>query len=73
MDSNKISNWLQVAGNFGLLAGLALVVVQINQKTEISRADLTARSRTGTVAMCPLQTRVPLLITFRLHHEEDPQ
>ena len=25
MDSNKISNWLQAAGNFGLLAGLVLV------------------------------------------------
>ena len=34
MDSNKLSNWLQVAGNFGLLAGLVLVAVQINQNSE---------------------------------------
>ena len=44
MDSNKISNWLQVAGNFGLLAGLVLVGFQINQNTEIARTSLTARS-----------------------------
>ncbi len=44
MDSIKISSWLQVAGNFGLLAGLILVGFQINQNTEISKADLTARS-----------------------------
>ena len=44
MDSNKISNWLQVAGNFGLLAGLILVGFQINQNTEIARTSLTARS-----------------------------
>ena len=43
MDSNKLSNWLQVAGNFGLLAGLVLVGFQINQNTEIARTDLTAR------------------------------
>ena len=44
MDSNKISNWLQVAGSFGLLAGLVLVGFQINQNTEIARTSLTARS-----------------------------
>jgi len=44
MDSNKISNWLQVAGNFGLLAGLILVGFPINQNTEIARTSLTARS-----------------------------
>ncbi len=44
MDSNKFSNWLQVAGNFGLLAGLILVGFQINQNTEIARTGLTARS-----------------------------
>jgi len=44
MDSNKISNWLQVAGNFGLLAGLVLVGFQINQNTEFARTNLTAQS-----------------------------
>ena len=32
MDSNKIANWLQVAGNLGLLAGLVLVGFQISEK-----------------------------------------
>ena len=34
MDSNKVANWVQVGANFGLLAGLVLVAVQINQNSE---------------------------------------
>ena len=40
MDSAKVSNWLQIAGNFGLLAGLVLVAIQVNQNTQIARAQL---------------------------------
>ena len=44
MDSNKISNRLQVAGNFGLLAGLVLVAFQINQNTNLARTDMVSRN-----------------------------
>jgi hypothetical protein len=44
MNSERLVNWLQIAGNLGLIAGLVLVAVQINQNTAITRADLTARS-----------------------------
>ncbi len=40
MDSNKISNWLQVAGNFGLLAGLLVVGYQLYQDRQLKRAEL---------------------------------
>ena len=34
MDSNKLPNWLQVGANFGLLGGLVLVAIQINQNSD---------------------------------------
>ncbi len=47
MDSNKLANWLQVCANFGLLGGLVLVAIQINQNSDqlsqthqLTRAEL---------------------------------
>ena len=34
MDSNKLANWLQVGANIGLLGGLVLVAIQINQNSD---------------------------------------
>ncbi len=42
MDSTKVASWLQIFGNFGLIAGLILVAVQINQNTEIARAQIVS-------------------------------
>ncbi len=39
MDSNKISSWLQVGSNLGLLVGLVLVALQINQNSELGRLN----------------------------------
>ncbi len=33
MNSEKLANWLQSVGNLGILAGLVLVAVEINQNT----------------------------------------
>ena len=33
MNSEKLANWLQIVGNLGILAGLIMVAVQINQNT----------------------------------------
>ncbi len=40
MDSNKFSNWLQVAPNIGILAGLILVGLQMQQNTDLLRMQL---------------------------------
>jgi hypothetical protein len=40
MDLSKVGNWLQVLGNIGLIAGLALVAIQINQNTQLARIQL---------------------------------
>jgi hypothetical protein len=44
MDSSKVGHWLQVSANVGIIAGLLLVGVQINENTRIARTDLTVRS-----------------------------
>ena len=33
MSSEKLANWLQIVANLGILAGLIMVAVQINQNT----------------------------------------
>ncbi len=40
MNSSGLNNWLQIGANIGLLAGIALVAVQINQNTKLVRIQL---------------------------------
>ncbi len=44
MKASKISEWLQVIGSFGLLAGLILVALQIQQNTVLVRAELVSNA-----------------------------
>ncbi|MCZ6657521.1 MAG: hypothetical protein O7C67_09510 [Gammaproteobacteria bacterium] len=40
MESSKLLNWLQFSGMVGILVGLVLVGVQINQTTELTRLQI---------------------------------
>jgi hypothetical protein len=40
MDSDKINRWLTLGANIGVLSGLILVALQINQNSEIAKAQL---------------------------------
>jgi hypothetical protein len=40
MESSKVGYWLQVGANIGILAGLVLVALQMEQNTEITRFQL---------------------------------
>lgn len=40
MTSDKLGRWLTLAANFGVIAGLILVAVQINQNTQITKAQM---------------------------------
>ena len=51
MRSDKLVNWLQVLGNFGLIAGLVLVAIQIQQNTDITRAQMISEDRDLAVAL----------------------
>ena len=45
MDTTKVANWLQIIGNFGIVVGLILVAVQIDQNSEqIQQAANLSRS-----------------------------
>lgn len=43
METSKITNWLQIIANLGIVGGLILVGIQINQNTEMAQADQRAR------------------------------
>ncbi len=51
MNSDKLVNWLQVLGNFGLIAGLGLVALQIQQNTDITKAQMISEDRGIAVAL----------------------
>ncbi len=40
MDSDRLNRWLSLAANLGLMAGLLLVAVQINQSSQLARLHL---------------------------------
>jgi len=40
MDSEKFSRWLTLAANVGVIAGLLLVAIQINQNTQITKVQI---------------------------------
>ena len=40
MNMTKINPWLTFLANVGVIAGLVLVAVQINQNTEITKAQI---------------------------------
>ena len=40
MNSDKINRWLTLTANIGVIAGLVLVAVQINQNTQITKAQI---------------------------------
>jgi hypothetical protein len=40
MDTNKVNRWLTLSANVGIIAGLILVAIQINQNTQITKAQI---------------------------------
>ena len=47
----KLGQWLQVSANIGILAGLILVGLQINQNTELTRLNFYSSEEDGYLAM----------------------
>lgn len=44
METSRVAHWLQIIGNFGILGGLLLVGLQINQNNQIAGLDFRGRS-----------------------------
>ncbi len=46
MEFDRVNRWLTLAANLGLLAGLILVALQLNQTSELARAQLINEGNT---------------------------
>ena len=51
MNVGTISEWLQVIGSFGVLAGLILVALQIQQNTVLVRAELISNDSDAWISI----------------------
>lgn len=49
MDSSKLSNWLQVAANIGIVLGLVMVGIQVKQNSDLTRIQLLYEESTRAV------------------------
>ena len=49
MDTGRVGNWLQIGANLGILLGLILVGVQINQSNAIAGAELLHANIESTI------------------------
>jgi hypothetical protein len=47
MDWNRLNGWIQLGANIGIVAGLVLVWMQINQNSELARASLFSEHQNG--------------------------
>jgi hypothetical protein len=51
MNSSKLSNWLQIAANVGIVAGLLLVGMQLKQNTDLLKTQLLYEESVRLVAL----------------------
>ncbi len=56
MESSKFGYWLQIGANVGILAGLILVGLQINQNTELTRMSIFSAEQDGYLSMGGVQS-----------------
>ncbi len=63
MDSAKINDWLQVAGLFGVVAGLTFVGLQMKQDHKIAMAEAYHARADTTVALTMAAAANPLYLT----------
>jgi hypothetical protein len=49
MDSNRFNNWLSLLANFGVVAGLAMLVIEINQTNNLAEAE-AAQERSDQIS-----------------------
>jgi len=51
MTTDRFASWIQIVGNFGLLAGLVLVGVQIQQNTTAVKAQMLSDQMAASIAL----------------------
>ena len=64
MESSKFGYWLQIGANVGILAGLILVGLQINQNTELTRMSIFSAEQDGYLSMGGVQSGETLAVAW---------
>ncbi len=41
MDANKVNRWLTLGANLGVLVGIVLILIELNQKADLMKAQMT--------------------------------
>ena len=49
MDSNKVNRWLTLGANLGVLVGIVLILIELNQNSELMKAQMI-QSRTDNIS-----------------------
>ena len=65
MDSDKINRWLTLGANLGVLVGIILILIELNQNAELMRAQMTQARSDAVVASYRDQQHSPYWAQIR--------
>jgi len=60
VDLRKLNDWLQLLASLGVIAGLALVAIELRQNQELTRAQLNSDGMTSTEELMRSRQQEPL-------------
>jgi hypothetical protein len=65
MDSDRVNKWLTLAANTGVLVGIVLILIELNQNSELMRAQLTQARADNVLATYREQMLSPEWLSIR--------
>ena len=65
MDSDRVNRWLTLASNIGVLVGIVLILIELNQNSELMRAQLTQARSDNVLATYREQMLSPEWLSLR--------
>jgi hypothetical protein len=54
MDTESLSRWLSIGANFGVLVGIAFLAIEIQQNTEMTRAQITQSRADAAISVADM-------------------
>ena len=73
MDSDRLTRWLTLGANFGVLVGLLLLIVELNQNRDMMRAQIRHELAAGIVELLQVPASNEQLadVMYRAHSGEE--
>lgn len=73
MDSDQLTRWLTLGANFGVLVGLLLLIVELNQNRDMMRAQIRHELAAGIVDILQVPASNEQLadVMYRAHSGEE--